>query len=81
MPIRGRAAQPQEMVWGSSEERYFPRNMKCLGKWKTEAWLSRMNLQGSRRKNYRHFAGIAYCIINGNDFDIHLEKWNVTLDK
>ena len=29
--------------------------MKCPGKWKTEAWLSRMNLQGSRRKNYRHF--------------------------
>lgn len=54
MPIRGRTAQPQEMVRETGRE-VFPRNMRCPGKWKTEAWLSRMKLQGSRRKNYRHF--------------------------
>lgn len=55
MPIRGRTAQPQEMDSGDRKRGIFPRNMRCPGKWKTEAWLSRMKLQGSRRKNYRHF--------------------------
>ena len=54
MPIRGRL-HSRRRWFGRPEERYFPRNMRCPGKWKTEAWLSRMKLQGSRRKNYRHF--------------------------